>query len=326
MSMSDWAERECRIACGKINPKFDFDGDGFDYDCSCYKSALKAYKSLMDDGHSGMSFSFTKNILERLMDGQPLTPITDEDFFFENGDGVCEPPEYLVKRGIKSSIQCPRMPSLFREETLYGKVTYRDVERCVMVNVEEPSDTFSSSDDRIIDELFPITMPYMPKKGRYEIYTQTFLTDRKNGDFDTRALLYTITPDGKRVDLNIYETERDGQWARITKDEYDALLEKRIDKLSRKIAEHLLWTLVSNSASEEETARRESAYKEKTDDEVDLYLETLTEMCGFFNDPENYKYNTFGVIQKLCRGEVFEKPELAKIGEFLKYILGDLNI
>ena len=325
--MRSWAENECRIACGKINPKFDFDGDGFDYDCSCYKSALKAYKSLMNDGHSGASFGFTKNILIRLMEGHPLTPIEDKDFFFENGDEVCalEPSEYLAKRGLKSSLQCPRMSSLFREETLDGKVTYHDVDRCIMVDVEQPSETFSSGSDRILDEMFPITMPYMPLKGKYEIYTQTFLTDRKNGDFDTRALLYVITPDGDRIDLNIYQTERDGRWARITKEEYDALQEKRIDKLSRKVAEHLLWTLIENSSDDETTRKRREAFALKTDADSDRYYDELTELCKFFENPDNYQYNTFEVSQKLCKGDIQGfVPELVKIAEYLKHILGEL--
>ena len=78
MNMIDWAKREIAIACKKENP--DWDGKSFDYGCSCYQSALKAYESLCNDDHSGYSFSITKNILIRLMEGRPLTPITDEDF------------------------------------------------------------------------------------------------------------------------------------------------------------------------------------------------------------------------------------------------------
>ena len=328
MSMKYWAENECRIACGKENPDFNFDSDDFDYGCSCYKSALKAYKSLMDDGHSGASFGFTKNILIRLMDGQPLTPITDGDFFNDglNDMAAEESPEYLKDRGLKSSLQCPRMSSLFREETLDGKVTYRDIDRCVMVDVEQPSDMFGSNSDRILDEMFPITMPYMPQGGKYKIYTQTFLTDRKNGDFDTHALLYVITPDGDRIDLNVYETERDGRWARITKEEYDALLEKRIDKLSRKVAEHLLWTLIENSSDDETTRKRREAFALKTDTDSERYHDELTELCKFFENPDNYQYNTFDVIQKLCRGDVFDKPELNEISTYLKIVLTELGV
>ena len=233
MGMSNWAEQECRIACKRENPEFDFDSDEFDYGCSCYKSALKAYKSLMEDGHSGYSFGLTKQILIRLMDGQPLTPITDADFFsVERGTEAypMESEEYLEKRGLKSSLQCPRMSSLFREETLDGKVSYRDVDRAYYIDIENPSLTYSSWCG-FLDEMFPITMPYVPNRNKYKIYSQTFLTDKKHGDFDTRGILYVITPESKRVDLNIYQTEGDdGEWKDITKEEYEKLLSMRIDK------------------------------------------------------------------------------------------------
>ena len=79
MGMYEWAQREVELACKKENPEWD--GESFDYGCSCYQSALKAYKSLLEDGHSGYSFSVTKNILNKLMDGRPLTPITEDDFY-----------------------------------------------------------------------------------------------------------------------------------------------------------------------------------------------------------------------------------------------------
>ena len=76
--MSEWAEREIEIACKKENPNWD--GKSFDYGCSCYQSALKAYKRLCEDEHSEFSFNLTKNVLIRLINGLPLMPITDDDF------------------------------------------------------------------------------------------------------------------------------------------------------------------------------------------------------------------------------------------------------
>ena len=73
------------------------------------------------------------------MEGQPLTPITDEDFFIKANCREAqslETPEYLKERGLKSSIQCPRMSSLFREETLEGKVSYHDIDRAYYINIE----------------------------------------------------------------------------------------------------------------------------------------------------------------------------------------------
>ena len=321
MSMYDWAEQECRIACKKENPDFNFDSEDFDYGCNCYKSALKAYKSLCEDDHSGASFNFTRIILERLMEGQPLTPITDEDF--EGGVSIFSDKD-LESRGLKSEIQCPRMSSLFRRETLDGKVSYSDNNRAYCINIENPFDTCSSAKDRVVDEFFPITMPYIPEKGKYKVYYQTFLTDKKNGDFDTQAILYFITPDGKRVDVNRYQTEKDGKMVDITKEEYESLLEKRIDGLRAKVADSLLWTLLSNSASEEEIKRRETTWKDLLPSTRKGIEDSLRQMCTFFKFPENYKYNTFEVYQELCAGnfDSFKDiNELVKIGEFLQNIL-----
>ena len=322
MSMYSWAEQECRLACKKENPDFDFDSDDFDYGCSCYKSALKAYKCLMDDNHSGMSFSFTRGILERLMRHEPLTPITDDDF---KGGNLIYSDEDLASMGLKSEIQCPRMSSLFRKETVDGKVTYCDVNRAYSVNVETPSDTFSCGrETNIVDEMFPIKMPYLPEKEEYKVYIQTFLADKKNGDFDTQGILYLITPEGKRIDINRYYTEKAGKMVEISKDEYDELLKRRLDKICDTTAEQLLWTLVSNSSSDEEIERREKMWKSLSSSARNDIESSLREMCVFFENPENYKYNTFEVHQKLCRGnfDLFKDvDELVKIGEFLQSIL-----
>ena len=319
--MYDWAEQECRLACKKENPNFDFDSDDFDYGCSCYKSALKAYKSLAEDGHSGMSFSFTRDILERLMRHEPLTPITDDDF--KDGNYLY-PDEQLASMGLKSEIQCPRMSSLFRKETIDGEVAYNDLDRAYCIDIEKPSDTFSSSADNIVDELFPIKMPYLPEKGKYKVYVQTFLTDKKNGDFDTRGVIYLITPDGKRIDINRYYTEKEGKMVEISKDEYDELLEKRVDKICNITAEQLLWTLVSNSSSDEEINRREMIWNALLPSTREGIENRLRQMCVFFENPENYKYNKFNVHQQLCKGnfDLFKDvDELVKIGEFLQSIL-----
>ena len=321
MSMYEWAEQECRLACKKENPNFDFDSDDFDYGCSCYKSALKAYKSLAEDGHSGMSFSFTRDILERLMRHEPLTPITDDDFKGE--DSICSDKD-LTSRGLKSEIQCPRMSSLFRKETIDGEVTYNDLDRAYYIDIEKPSDTFSSNTDKIVDELFPIKMPYLPEKGKYKVYVQTFLTDKKNGDFDTQGVIYLTTPDGKRIDVNRYYTEKAGKMVEISKDEYNELLEKRVDKICNATAEHLLWTLISNSSSDDEINRREMMWNAWLPSTREGIENRLRQMCVFFENPENYKYNTFSVHQNLCKGK-FDSfkdiDELVKIGKFLQGIL-----
>ena len=152
----------------------------------------------------------------------------DEDFFVENSYKL-DSSEYLKERGLKSSIQCPRMSSLFREETLDGKVTYHDIDRFYYINIDNGSTYHSSA--KFLEEMFPITMPYMPKVNKYKIYAREFLTNRKNGDFDTREIKYMITPEGEKIELNLYYSEAlSGTWEQITKEQYDELRKKEIIK------------------------------------------------------------------------------------------------
>jgi len=205
MSMSEWAENEINIACKKENPNWD--GESFDYGIACYKSALKAYKSLLEDEHSGFSWNLTMNILERLMRHEPLTPITDDDFF--NAEPlVNESKTYLDEHDMKSSIQCPRMSSLFRNEYNDGRIEYTDVDRYYCFDINNHKDTYSGCGAaNIIDELFPITMPYYPTTNRYAIACEDFLVDESMGDFDTKAYYYITTPNGDRIDINKFYKE-----------------------------------------------------------------------------------------------------------------------
>lgn len=192
MTMTDWAKEEVELA------KKDCDK----YYYSCMNSALKAFLCLMEDGHSGMSLDITKSILNRLIDGKCLTPIKDEDF----DESKCEiktPYCILKDRGLKSSIQCPRMSSLFRDETLDGDVTYSDVGRMVMYDVSEPTDGFYNGFvAKIINEMFPITMPYYPSTNRYNVYVSYEKTPNCTEDYDILEVLYAIKPDGERVEIN----------------------------------------------------------------------------------------------------------------------------
>lgn len=204
--MKRWANREIEIACKHENPNWD--GKSFDYGCSCYQSALKAYDSLLEDGHSGFSFSLTKKILIRLMEGLPLTPITDEDFFTFKSE-INESPDYLKEQGLKSDIQCQRMYSLFRKETLDGKVSYTDVKRVTFHDANGDGWWKSGKVRDLIDEMFPITMPYFPSKEKYKVYGETFYIENGEdksakhiGEYNLTKLYYVVTPTGEKIELN----------------------------------------------------------------------------------------------------------------------------
>ena len=206
MTTNEWAEKEIEIVCKKENPNWN--GKSFDYGCSCYQSALKAYKSLCEDEHSGYSFGLTKNILIRLMEGLPLTPIIDDDFTNTEPE-IWESPEELKKVGLKSNIQCPRMFSLFRKETLNGKITYSDVERVIFHDANGDGWWHSGVASRLVDEMFPITMPYYPGKEKYKVYGETFYMEdgvdksaENVGSYNLVKIYYIITPNNEKIEVN----------------------------------------------------------------------------------------------------------------------------
>lgn len=215
MSMMDWAEREVEIACKKENP--DRKEGEFDYGCACYESALKAFKSLCEDGHSGFSIGLTKQILNRLIDGKPLTPIEDTpdnwEYAFDKDDSDAK------------TYQCCRMSSLFKDVYSDGRVEYHDVNRVVKIDIDNPgSEWHSGLFDKIVSEMYPITMPYIPTDKPFKVYGRDILTDRKNGDYDTVAIYYFIKPDGEKVEINRYfkEGSENGEpWTEIDAEEWN---------------------------------------------------------------------------------------------------------
>lgn len=213
MSMKEWAKREVDLACKHENP--DRKEGEFDYGCACYESALKAFTSLIEDEHSGFSIKLTKQILNRLIDGKPLVPIEDTDDIWEE----CGRRD----RDEAKIYQCLRMPSLFKDVYPDGTVKYSDNNRVVMVEMNSETYWHSGFINRIVDEIFPLTMPYMPADDPYKVYCEECLTDPKNGDYDTLAVHYILKPDGERVDVNRYFKEGNMfyGWDEISKEEFD---------------------------------------------------------------------------------------------------------
>lgn len=189
--------------------------DYFDYTGECYKSALKAFKSICDDDHSGISYSITASILKRMLDNLPLEPIQDTDFTDDDMS-------WTMDDGTKH-IMCDKMFSLWKEIHPDGTVTYSDADRVVGVNVDNNYTFTSKYTSDIINELYPITMPYYPDGRQYKVYTKEFLVYPKNGDFDTLALLYIKTPDGEKIPVNKFYHEKNREMVEITEDEYNEL-------------------------------------------------------------------------------------------------------
>ena len=218
MSMSEWAKREVEILKSKNPPE-----DGVDYVGGCCESALKAYESLMNDGHSGLSISITKDILMKLIDGVALTPIEDTP------DVWGEPSRLLDED--KTVYQCKRMSSLFKEVYDDGRVVYSDVRRYYGIPIDNPEYTYTGGGLCILlDEMFPITMPYTPKQGKYKFYTDDFLHDEGNGDYDCKGIYHVITPEGEKVEINeFYYYPKSGETIKLTKEEYERMKAERVN-------------------------------------------------------------------------------------------------
>ena len=197
-----WAENEVKLACQRENP--DWDGKSFDYGCACYQSALKAFSTLCNDGHTINTWFETVYILERLMHSLPLTPITHDDFGYIKGvtpELVDKKTGALLAVGRVAAIpshenddgslqyDCKRGYGVYMDVKPDGTYTISDVNRTICVNIECPDDVYSCGiGSRLVNEMFPISLPYYPSKDLYEVYIRTFLTDPALGDFDTKEM------------------------------------------------------------------------------------------------------------------------------------------
>lgn len=221
MNIKSWAENEVEIA-KKANNDWYYE--------LCLDSALKAYNCLMEDGHSGMSIGVTRNILNRLIDDMPLTPITEKDFEEQtaNVNLPKESPKWLMEMGLKSSIQCPRMSSLFREESLGGKITYTDVDRVICYEEGKRTPFHCGTVTRFVDKLFPITLPY-DGNDKYKVTVVEELLDATNGDFDTIKIISVQKNNEDPIPFAKYFHEFGGEMKEISIDNY-AELKSRYQK------------------------------------------------------------------------------------------------
>ena len=211
--MWSWAKEEIRLAIAR--ERADSSGeDEWDYGVACYESAMRAFESLLQDEHSGMSIQITKSILNRLIDGKCLTPIEDTPVIWN----------LVTKKDGGTVYQCRRMSSLFKKVDENGAVTYSDIDRVTCFDVNAPEIGWNNGwATRLINELFPVTMPYMPGDKPFRLFKEVFLVDPKKGDYDTMAFLYVIKPDGEKVEINQYFKEDDvGRMVPIGKEEYES--------------------------------------------------------------------------------------------------------
>ena len=182
--MKTWAENEIELAIKKETAKEDCMNG---YIEMCYKSALKAYETLCEEGHSGMSIQITKSILNRLIDGKLLTAIEDTpDAWTESR---------TEKNGTKH-FQCDRMSSLFKTVDKNGNITYDDIHRVDCKNIDNNVCYYSGFVSDLINKMYPIKMPYFPADRSYVV-----LVEEANY---YKHLISVTTPECEVVPINRY--------------------------------------------------------------------------------------------------------------------------
>lgn len=231
MDILEWAKKEVEIAIERERTAAEKHGDGFfvDYVAGCYESALKAFKSLYEDEHSGMSIGTTKRLLNWLIDGKPLTPIEDTDDVWS----LTAPPEDL---GYEC-YQCNRMSSLFKDVYPDGRVKYNDVNRVVLsvINSENPDIPWHSGfASRLVNKMYPISFPYSPEDKPYVVKASEILFDpEKGGDYDTMAVWSLKFPDGSEDIIHKFYKESKSGWEEIDEEEFrerEAVCNLRLSK------------------------------------------------------------------------------------------------
>ena len=202
-----WVENEIELAIKK-----EVKSSGHESECvrMCYDSAKEAYLALLGKGHSGLSISFTKFILNRLIDRKPLTSITEDDF---NGVSCSDLSEsFMAKNGYSALYQCPRYSSLFKKIGLDGKTSYSDNQRVETIDRNLAS-CHCGSITKMIDDMFPISLPYWPA-NKYKVYTAEFTYNKDSnsvsidsGIYNAMYVGFIVTPDQKVIRVDKFEFE-----------------------------------------------------------------------------------------------------------------------
>lgn len=200
--MENWAKNEIELYKQKNNPD--------EYYSMCLDSALRVYEVMCDEGHSGTSWSMTVPILEKLLEGKPLTPLTGENDEWND----------ITYNDKEAVYQNKRRNSLFKHIAKDGTIKYSDNDRitCVDENGHYSHFGFVS---RIAEQYIPpITFPTF-LKDRYYVNIVESLYDKENGgDFDTLEIKTIESSACPTMEIHRYFKEENGELIEIKAQEY----------------------------------------------------------------------------------------------------------
>ena len=217
MSTDIWAKREVELAKNEAL-KSGSDNCSTHYICECLNSALKAFNSLREDGHSGASMEQMLMFLQRLVRGLPLTPIDEDTTWVKSS----------VSESGTITYQCARMTSLFKDVDREGNITYSDVHRVVCVNKDDLQAPvwYNGFASKIVNSIYPIKFPYYTSSDPIIAYVSEHTTSVTE-DFDTMCIDSVKIDNGETVDVKRFfkEATDTNSWVEIEEDEYNHRVE-----------------------------------------------------------------------------------------------------
>lgn len=228
MTEKSWAENEVKIVLNELKRENDED---YEYIEAVLNAALKVYNVLVEQGHSGLSYNYTCDVLKSLFDKKPLTPIR------------CDDSEWGEKETVRDGRVCQqnkRRTSLFKYTFPDGTIKYSDLDR--VRSAEIGTDDYcwhSGIATRIVDEMFPIAFPYYPR-GIFLVDSVTINSLGENilfncGDYNGVFIYSLRTPNGKRYDVNrLFLEDEDGRMNEVKLEDADKEL---VDELMAYVKE-----------------------------------------------------------------------------------------
>lgn len=217
MSTDIWAKREVELAKNEAL-KSGADNCSAHYICECLSSALKAFNSLREDGHSGASMEQMLMFLQRLVRGLPLTPIDEDTTWVKSS----------VSESGTITYQCARMTSLFKDVDREGNITYSDVNRVVCVNKDDPQAPvwYNGFVSKIVNSIYPIKFPYYTSSDPIIAYVSEHTTSVTE-DFDTMCIDSVKLNNGETVEVKKFfkEDPNINSWVEIDEEEYNSRVE-----------------------------------------------------------------------------------------------------
>lgn len=214
--LTSWARREVELVCNKESGPFS------DYYKACCESALKAYESLIQDNHSGMSWSITRSILMQLMEDKPLSPVTEEDFSVI--PTIQDDPAWLASQGLVDIIPCSRMRGLYKYIYKDGTILYKDINRVSVRDISTDTYWTSGFMSNLVSEMYPITMPYIGEKYIANVEENRSISCKD--DYDGIAFKTLTHPDGSIETIDRFFIEdAEGNWNEVGETTYKLFLE-----------------------------------------------------------------------------------------------------